>query len=192
MVAVGVFKLKFLIAPFTLGQQHSALCRILTQYTSRDAQLSQLDLVWSLSLHLTSITDLLQHDKLYPAGIKPYKTRQELHLYIQFLSCFIQLKCFQVGFVVFLINKSGEKMMIFESLEHLSPVRRMVPSWKYICLRCNKCQTHNLWHDKEKIVIFVSFLISPNLYLQSISAKIYTHFIRKPRPFQPPCLQAQD
>ena len=66
-------------------------------------------------------------------------------------------------------------MMKLRSFEHLSPVRRIVPSWKYICLHCNKCQPQNLWHDKEKIVIFVSFLISPNLYLESISGQVFTH-----------------
>ena len=32
MVAVGVFKLKFLIAPFTLGQQHSAMEHLLSTF----------------------------------------------------------------------------------------------------------------------------------------------------------------
>ena len=83
---------------------------------------------------------------------------------------------FVVVFFIVLSWLHARMMILF--FEHLSPVRRMVPSWKYICLRCNKCQQQNLWHDKEKIVIFVSFLISPNLSLETISGKLFTLYAK--------------
>ena len=76
------------------------------------------------------------------------------------------------------VDTEDAEMTMLGSSEHLRPVRRMVPSWKYICLHCNKCQPQNLWHDKEKIVIFVSFLISSNLYLETISGQV-SHILCK-------------